>query len=86
MNESYVMDGEKDNDVISIAQKCLLLWSYQFPSSGTSLVPPPHALARVSKSTTNARQQRSWVDPGEFHAAIRLIFYIRAFAMREGAA
>ena len=26
MNESYVMDGWKDNDVISIALKCLLLW------------------------------------------------------------
>ena len=26
MNESYVMDGYKDNDVISIAYKCLSLW------------------------------------------------------------
>ena len=26
MNESYVMDGYKDNDVISIAWECLLLW------------------------------------------------------------
>ena len=26
MNESYVMDGYKDNDVISIGWECLLLW------------------------------------------------------------
>ena len=26
MNESYVVDGRKDNDVISIAQKCVLRW------------------------------------------------------------
>ena len=26
MNESYVMDGLNDNDVISIAKTCLLLW------------------------------------------------------------
>ena len=26
MDESYVMDGSKDNGVISIAWKCFLLW------------------------------------------------------------
>ena len=26
MNENYVMDGQKDNDVISTAYRCLLLW------------------------------------------------------------
>ena len=25
-NEPYVMDGQKDNDVISTAYRCLLLW------------------------------------------------------------
>ena len=53
MNETHFMDGYKDNDVISMAKRCLLLWPI-------SIVGGPFKRKGAKKKVDGREAEMSW--------------------------